>query len=103
MSYAIVDAGGRQFWIESGKFYDFNYIPSQPGDILILNRVLLMSDDNGIKIGNPCLELNKVKIKILKHIKGRKVIIFKMKPKKNIRLKQGHRSKLTRVLIQDIL
>ncbi len=103
MGYAIIDAGGKQFWIESGKFYDFNYIPSEPGDILVLNRILLVSNDNGLQIGNPCLEYNKVKIKILKHIKGRKIIVFKMKPKKNIRLKQGYRSKLTRVLIQDIL
>ena len=103
MSYAIIDAGGQQVWMESGKFYDLNYIPSQPGDIISLNRVLLLSSDNHIQIGNPCLSSSYVKLKVLKHLRGRKIIVFKMKPKKNIRIKKGHRQKLTRVLVQEII
>nr|QCI08590.1 ribosomal protein L21 [Spermothamnion repens] len=103
MSYAIIDAGGKQFWIQPGKFYDLNYIPSEPGDIIRLNRVLLLSQNGDTQIGNPCLESNYIKIKILKHLKGRKIIIFKMKSKKNMRLKKGHRQKLTRVLVQEII
>lgn len=103
MNYAIVDAGGKQVWVEQGKFYDFNYINSKPGDTLVLNRVLFLSHNGVIKMGNPCIINKCIKIKILKHFNGKKLIIFKMKPKKNMRIKQGHRQKLTRVLIQQIL
>nr|QCI08320.1 ribosomal protein L21 [Ptilothamnion sphaericum]QCI08347.1 ribosomal protein L21 [Ptilothamnion sphaericum] len=103
MSYAIIDAGGQQLWIEVGKFYDVNYIPSQPGDIISLNRVLLLYRNGSVHIGNPCLSSTYVKIKVLRHLQGRKIIVFKMKPKKNMRLKKGHRRKLTRVLIQEIV
>nr|QCI08782.1 ribosomal protein L21 [Sphondylothamnion multifidum] len=103
MIYAIIDAGGQQFWLEKGKFYDFNYISSQPGDIICLNRVLFLAKDNNMKIGTPCIDSSFVQVQILKHIKSRKVIVFKMKPKKNMRVKKGHRQKLTRVLVQEII
>nr|QOS04501.1 50S ribosomal protein L21 [Sarcopeltis skottsbergii] len=102
MKYAIIDAGGKQIWIETGKFYDLNYIKGEPGDIVSLNRVLLINKQGNIKVGNPCIESIQIKAKILKHIKSKKVTVFKMKPKKNSRSKQGHRQKLTRLLIQDI-
>lgn len=103
MNYAIIDAGGKQFWLESGKYYDLDYIPSNPGDILSLNRVLLIRSNNEVKVGKPCVAGAKIKARVLKHLRGRKLIVFKMKPKKNMRVKKGHRQKMTRVLIQDIL
>lgn len=103
MKYAIIEASGKQIWIEEGKFYDLNYIKGEPGDIVILNRVLLLNQEGKIKIGKPCLKSINVKAKILKHLRDKKIIVFKMKPKKNKKSKQGHRQKLTRLLIQDIL
>nr|QCI07698.1 ribosomal protein L21 [Nitophyllum punctatum] len=103
MNYAIVEISGRQVWIEPGKFYDLNYVPGNPGDKIYLNRVLFISHNNIVKIGTPCLQSICVKTKIIKHIKGRKLTILKMKPKKNIRYKRGHRQQLTRLLIEDIL
>lgn len=103
MNYAIIDAGGQQMLVEPGKFYDINYITSQPGDVLKLNRVLFASIDSQFTIGRPCIDNMSVNIKILKHLLGRKVIVFKMKPKKNMRVKKGHRQKLTRVFIQEII
>nr|YP_009396933.1 ribosomal protein L21 [Spyridia filamentosa]ARW66119.1 ribosomal protein L21 [Spyridia filamentosa] len=102
MIYAIVEAGGKQLWIQSGQFYDINYIGGQPGDIVSLNKVLLYSQEDSIQIGKPCLNSVSVKAKILRHIKGRKIIVFKIKPKKNARSKRGHRQQLTRLLIQEI-
>nr|QCI06509.1 ribosomal protein L21 [Erythroglossum lusitanicum] len=102
MTYAIIDAGGKQIWVESGRFYDINYLAGNPGDIISFNRVLLMSKDSNIYIGMPCLKSSTIKAKILKHIKGKKLTIFKMKPKKNIRYKKGHRQKLTRILVEEI-
>jgi len=102
MKYAIVEISGRQFWIEIGKYYDFNRIPTELGKKIILNRVLLLNNDGEILIGKPYLETVKIKGRILEHLRGRKTIIYKMRPKKKTRKKQGHRQELTRVLIEDI-
>ena len=102
MKYAIVEISGRQFWIEPGKFYDLNRIPTKLGKEIILNRVLLLNNDGEILVGKPYLEKVKIKGKILEHLRSRKTIIYKMRPKKKTRKKQGHRQELTRVLIEDI-
>jgi large subunit ribosomal protein L21 len=86
MKYAIVEISGRQFWVEKGKYYDLNRIPTELGKEITLNRVLLLNNDG----------------EILKHLRGRKTIVYKMRPKKKTRKKQGHRQELTRVLIEDI-
>nr|YP_009396731.1 ribosomal protein L21 [Ophidocladus simpliciusculus]ARW65917.1 ribosomal protein L21 [Ophidocladus simpliciusculus] len=102
MVYAVVDIGGNQMMIEPGKFYDVSYISANPGDIVNLNRVLFFAESNEFKIGVPCLKDIIIRTKVLKHIKSKKLTVFKMKPKKNIRLKQGHRQTLTRVLVEGI-
>lgn len=102
MVYAIIETSGKQFWVERGKFYDVDYIKGKPGDIVNLNRVLLMNKEDGIVIGFPCIESVHVKAQILKHVKDRKITVFKMRAKKNYRVKQGHRQKLTRLLIQEV-
>ena len=103
MKYAIVEISGRQFWIEPGKYYDFNRIPIDLDKQIILNRVLLLSNEGDVLIGKPYLESVKVKGKILEHLRGKKTIVYKMRPKKKTRRKQGHRQELTRVLIEDII
>jgi large subunit ribosomal protein L21 len=103
MKYAIVEISGRQFWIETGKYYDFNRIPSELGKNISLNRVLLLNDEGNILVGKPYLESVKIKGKILEHFRGKKKIVYKMRPKKKTRKKQGHRQELTRVLIEDII
>ena len=102
MKYAIVEISGRQFWIETGKYYDLNRIPTELGKEITLNRVLLVNNDGELLIGKPYLESVKVKGKILEHLRGRKTIVYKMRPKKKTRKKQGHRQDLTRVLIEEI-
>ena len=103
MKYAIVEISGRQFWIEKGKYYDFNRIPTELGKPITLNRVLLLNDEGEILIGKPYLETVKIKGKILEHLRGKKTIVYKMRPKKKTRKKQGHRQELTRVFIEDII
>lgn len=102
MKYAIVEVSGRQFWIEKGKYYDLNRIPTEIGKEITLNRVLLVNDEGNILIGKPYLETVKIKGKILEHLRDNKKIVYKMWPKKKTRKKQGHRQDLTRVLIEDI-
>jgi large subunit ribosomal protein L21 len=103
MKYAIVEISGRQFWIETGKYYDFNRISTKLGKQITLNRVLLLNNEGNILIGKPYLESVKIKGKILEHLRGKKTIVYKMRPKKKTRKKQGHRQELTRVLIEDII
>jgi len=102
MKYAIVEISGRQFWIETGKYYDFNRIPTELGKEITLNRVLLLNNDGEILVGKPYLQSVTVKGKILEHLRGRKTIVYKIRPKKKTRKKQGHRQELTRVLIEEI-
>jgi large subunit ribosomal protein L21 len=102
MKYAIIEISGRQFWIETGKYYDFNRIPIELGKQITLNRVLLVNNEGNLLIGKPYLDSVIIKAKILEHVRGKKTIVYKMRPKKKTRKKQGHRQELTRVLIEDI-
>jgi large subunit ribosomal protein L21 len=102
MKYAIIEISGRQFWVETGKYYDFNRIPTELGKQITLNRVLLVNDEGNVVIGKPYIENVKITGKILEHLRGKKTIVYKMRPKKKTRRKQGHRQELTRVLIEDI-
>ena len=103
MKYAIIEISGRQFWIEIGKYYDFNRISTELGNQILFNRVLLVNNEGQIFVGKPYLKSVQVKGKILEHLRGKKQIIYKMRPKKKKRKKQGHRQELTRVLIEDII
>ena len=103
MKYAIIEISGRQFWIEIGKYYDFNRIPTELGKQITLNRVLLVNNNGDVSIGKPYLETIKIRAKILEHLRGKKTIIYKMRPKKKTRKKMGHRQELTRVFIEDII
>lgn len=102
MKYAIVEISGRQFWIEKGKYYDFNRIPIELGKQITLNRILLVNNEGEILFGKPYLTSVKIKGKVLEHLRGKKRIVYKMRPKKKTRKKQGYRSNLTRVFIEDI-
>ena len=102
MKYAIIEISGRQFWIETGKYYDFNRIPTELGKEITINRVLLLNNEGNVLIGQPYLDSVTIKGKILEHLRGKKTIVYKMRPKKKTRKKQGHRQDLTRVLIEDI-
>ena len=103
MKYAIVEISGRQFWIETGKYYDFNRIPIGLGKQIVLNRILLFNDQGNLLIGKPYLADVQIKCKVLEHFRGKKTIVYKMRPKKKTRRKQGHRQELTRILIEEIV
>jgi len=102
MKYAIIEISGRQFWIETGKYYNFTRIPIELGKKILFNRILLVNNSGNVLIGQPYLKNVEVKGQILEHLKGQKTIVYKMRSKKKTRKKQGHRQFLTRVLIEDI-
>ena len=103
MKYAIVEISGRQFWVETGKYYDFNKILTESGNHILFNRVLLLNNNGEISIGKPYIKKVKIQGKILEHLREKKKIIYKMRPKKKSRKTQGHRQEFTRVLIEDII
>ena len=102
-SYAIVQASGKQFWIEENKFYDFDKLPLDRGDSFSLNQILLVNKENSVSIGKPYLDNDyTVEATVLRHLSGPKVRVYKMRPKKKTRKTFGSRRKLTRVLINSI-
>jgi len=101
-NYAIVQASGKQFWLEQNKFYDFDKLPLDRGDKFSLNQILLVKDMDSIHIGKPFLQEYCVTATVLRHISGPKIRVFKMRPKKKTRKTFGSRRKLTRVLINSI-
>lgn len=102
MAYAIVEIGGKQMWLQSGRFYDVNKLYASPGETLTLNKVLFVKKDDNTFLGKPCVKNYVVKAKVLMHLKGSKKLVFKMKRKKNKRSKKGYRQDLTRLFIQEI-
>nr|BDA97143.1 ribosomal protein L21 [Cryptomonas borealis] len=102
MNYVILEASGKQFWVEPGKFYDLSYICLNPGDTISLSRILLLHNNGNLMIGQPCLERLSVAAIVLGHIRSQKITVYKMRPKKKTRKKQGYRNNLTRVLVRSI-
>ena len=102
-SYAIVQASGKQFWLEENKFYDFDKLPLDRGDVFNLNQILLVNEGDSVRIGKPFLDGEyTVEAKVLRHLSGPKVRVYKMRPKKKTRKTFGSRRKLTRILINSI-
>ena len=102
-SYAIVQASGKQFWVEENKFYDFDKLPLDRGDIFSLNQILLVKQNNKLELGKPFLEDKYiVEATVLRHLSGSKTRVYKMRPKKKTRKTFGFRAKLTRIYINSI-
>jgi large subunit ribosomal protein L21 len=99
--YAIIQTGGKQYKVEAGDEILVEKLDAEVNAEVEFD-VLLVADDAGVKIGTPVLDGVKAKAKVVEHGKGKKVIVFKYKPKKNIRTKRGHRQPYTKVEILSI-
>jgi large subunit ribosomal protein L21 len=102
MTYAIIRSGGKQFRVEPGKRYRLPTLVGEPGGKIEFNEVLLGNDGKNVKVGTGPIAKAKVVGEIVRHGKGDKIIIFKMKRRKNYARKQGHRQGFTEVKINDI-
>ena len=102
MEYAIIEASGRQFWVEPKKFIELNRLIIKIGSSILIRRILFAKKKATTHIGQPYLKDILVRGVVSKHFLGPKIIVFKMKPKKKYRKKRGHRQKLTRLLICNI-
>ena len=85
-SYAIVQASGKQFWVEENKFYDFDKLPLDKGDKFSINQILLVNQQSLVSVGTPYLDSEfSVEATVLRHLSGPKVRVYKMRPKKKTR------------------
>lgn len=101
--YAIFITGGKQYRAAVGESIYVEKLEGVDGTEVVFDQVLLVSDEAGSKVGTPLVEGAKVTGVITKQGKGKKIIVFKMKAKKNYRKKQGHRQAYTKVEIKEIL
>ncbi|HEY4217614.1 MAG TPA: 50S ribosomal protein L21 [Gemmatimonadaceae bacterium] len=102
MPYAIIKTGGKQFRVESGRTYKIPSIVGDEGGKIEFNDVIFGNDGSNIKTGVPSLSGAKVTGEIVRHGRGDKIIVFKMKRRKNYANKRGHRQGFTEVRINDI-
>ncbi|XGV99261.1 MAG: 50S ribosomal protein L21 [Leptolyngbya sp. BL-A-14] len=101
-TYAIIEAGGKQIRVEPGRFYDINRLPAEPDTQITIDKVLFVQEDGNISVGQPLVEGATVEATVMQHLRDRKIIVYKMRPKKKTRKKQGHRQDLTRLMIDSI-
>ncbi|HEY9623480.1 MAG TPA: 50S ribosomal protein L21 [Crinalium sp.] len=102
MAYAIIETGGKQLRVEPGRFYDVERLAVDENGSVTIDRVLFVENDGDISIGQPFVAGATVDATVLRHLRGRKIIVYKMRPKKKTRKKQGHRQELTRLMINGI-
>ena len=101
--YAIVEIAGQQFKVEKERKVYVHRLPQDEGSDVTFEKVLLVDNEGVISVGVPVVEGASVTAKVLKHLKGDKVIVFKKKRRKGYRKKNGHRQYLTQILITEVL
>ena len=100
--YAIIESCGKQYKVAEGDVVFFEKLDAEEGKKVTFDNVILVSEEGKVQIGNPYVKGVKVEGKVVSHGKGKKIIVFKMKAKKNYRRKQGHRQPYTKVEITSI-
>lgn len=100
--YAIIETGGKQYRVQEGDVLCVEKLSAKKNDIIELNKVLAVEKDGQLQLEKSELESAKVLLKVVEQGRGRKIIVYKYKPKKNYRRKQGHRQSFTRVIVEKI-
>ena len=101
--YAIVEIAGHQFKVEKDQKVFVNRLAVEEGKQVDFDNVLLLADGSNVTVGAPAIDGAQVSAKVLKHLKGDKVIVFKKKRRKGYRVKNGHRQALTEIVIENIV
>ena len=100
--YAIVDIAGKQFKVTQDQFVYAPKMAGEEGASVEFDNVLLLDNDGKVEVGAPLVKGAKVSGKILGHVQGDKVIVFKKKRRKGYKVKNGHRQEFTKILIEAI-
>lgn len=101
--HAIIETGGKQYKVAEGDTLFIEKLPAEAGDAVTFRKVLAVIDGDKLTVGTPVVEGAKVDASVVKNGRGKKVIVFKYKPKKGYRRKQGHRQPYTKVQIEKIV
>lgn len=101
--YAVIETGGKQYRVQPGQVLAVEKLDAQPGDMVEIDTVLAAKKDTVIKVGSPYVEGARVIARVLEHGRGKKIVVFKYKPKKNYKRKQGHRQPYTKIKIEEIV
>ena len=101
--YAIVESGGRQYRAEEGHSFSVEKLPYEVGEQFDFDNVLLVANGDNITVGQPSVEGASVKATVVEQYRGKKVFVWKYKPKKRYRRRRGHRQNYTRVRIDSIV
>jgi large subunit ribosomal protein L21 len=100
--YVIVDIAGQQFKVEKDNQIFVHRLAGAEGDTVEFNKVMLVEDGDNVTVGKPLVDGASVSVKILSHVRGDKVIIFKKKRRKSYQLQKGHRQDFSKVQIENI-
>ena len=100
--YAIVETGGKQYKLEEGRYVDIELLDANPNDKVTFDKVVMLVNGKKSKVGQPYVDGAVVEGSIVKNDKAKKIIVFKQRPKKGYRKKQGHRQQYSRVMINKI-
>ena len=103
MDYAIVETGGKQYTVHPGDTLQVEKLPYAQDDVLELDRVLLLSTDGVVKVGQPVVEGASVRAEVVGNGKSRKITVLKFKPKVRYKRKTGHRQPYTELRITEIV
>ena len=101
--YAIIESCGKQYKVAEGDVVFFEKLDAQEGKKVTFENVVLVSEEGKVQVGAPYVKGVKVEGKVVAHGKGKKILVYKMKPKKNYRRMQGHRQPYTKVEITSIV
>ena len=100
--YAIAETSGQQFWFEVDRYYDIDRLNAKEKDKITLEKVLVLKNKESITIGKPYVKDAKIELEVVSHKRDKKILVYKMRPKKKTRRKMGHRQELTRVMVKSI-
>ena len=101
--YAIIETSGKQYKVSEGELlYTEKQVGYEPGEEILFDKVLMVRTDNETLIGKPYLENAVVRGKVLEHGRARKVVTVKYRPRKNSKVKKGHRQWYTKIMIEKI-
>jgi len=100
--YAVIETGGKQYKVEEGSVVSIEKTSKKPGDIIQLTNILLLVDGARVEVGRPYVDKGTVLAEVKRHVKGKKIMIFKKRRRKDYKKALGHRQQYTEVKIKEI-